>query len=82
MIPFTARIGELRHRIERAAGPVLLSKREQEVAGLLAEGFTNKEIAGRLYLSKRTVENHVQHILQKLGLANRSQVAAWVASQR
>ncbi len=54
-----------------------LSPRESEVAALVAEGRTNKEIAAALYLSERTAQNHVQHILTKLGLANRTQIAAW-----
>ena len=57
------------------AGP--LSARELEVAALVAAGRTNEEIATELYLSKRTAQNHVQHILTKLGLANRTQVATW-----
>ena len=54
-----------------------LSARELEVAALVAAGRTNTEIATELYLSKRTAQNHVQHILTKLGLSNRTQVAAW-----
>jgi DNA-binding NarL/FixJ family response regulator len=59
----------------RDGGP--LSPREREVAALVAEGRTNKEIAAALYLSERTAQNHVQHILTKLGVANRTQIAAW-----
>ncbi|WP_219419905.1 response regulator transcription factor [Pseudonocardia nigra] len=62
-----------------AAGP--LTRREWEVAELVAKGSTNREIAARLCLSERTAQNHVQHILTKLDLANRSQVTAWVARQ-
>ena len=54
-----------------------LSPRELEVAALVADGRTNKEIATALYLSERTAQNHVQHILTKLGVANRTQIAAW-----
>ena len=60
----------------RTRGP--LSERELEVARLVAEGMTNSEIARRLHLSQRTAENHVSHILTRLGLANRTQVATWV----
>jgi non-specific serine/threonine protein kinase len=63
----------------RAAAPVELSRREREVAQLLAGGLSNKEIAGRLYLSVRTIDNHVQHILDKLGFDSRVQVATWLA---
>ena len=47
----------------------------------MGQGLTNREIARRLVLSERTAQNHVQHILTKLGLANRSQVAVWVNSR-
>jgi DNA-binding CsgD family transcriptional regulator len=57
--------------------PVKLSSRETEVARLVAEGLTNRQIARRLVISQRTAENHVQHILTKLGFATRSQIAAW-----
>jgi DNA-binding CsgD family transcriptional regulator/tetratricopeptide (TPR) repeat protein len=54
-----------------------LSARELEVAGLVAEGLTNRQIAARLVISERTAQNHVQHILTKLGFTTRSQIAAW-----
>jgi DNA-binding NarL/FixJ family response regulator len=57
--------------------PVVLSSREAEVARLVAKGLTNRQIAERLVISERTAENHVQHILTKLGFATRSQIAAW-----
>ena len=56
-----------------------ITKRELEVARLVAGGLTNREIAKRLYLSERTAANHVQHVLDKLDLANRSQIATWVS---
>ncbi|GJF04420.1 AAA family ATPase [Pseudonocardia sp. D17] len=56
-----------------------LTPREREITTLLAEGRTNREIAGRLVLSERTVESHVANVLGKLGLARRAQVAGWVA---
>lgn len=59
-----------------------LTRREREVAGLLAEGLSNKEIATRLVISQRTVETHVDHVLGKLGIASRAQVASWVAEQQ
>jgi DNA-binding CsgD family transcriptional regulator len=62
-----------------AARPAALSRREVEVAKLVAEGLTNRQIAERLVISERTAQNHVQHILTKLGFATRSQIAAWTA---
>jgi DNA-binding CsgD family transcriptional regulator len=78
MVPFSERIGRLRARLPAvgAAGSAL-SPRELEVARLVARGLTNKQIGQALYVSQRTAENHVQHILTKLGFANRSQIAAW-----
>ena len=64
------------------AGPGPLTDRELEVAGLVAEGMTNKEVATRLRLSVRTAENHVLNVMNKLGLDNRAQVAAWFTRTR
>ena len=58
-----------------------LTPREHEVARLLAEGLSNKDIAARLVISQRTAETHVDHILGKLGFTSRGQVASWVAAQ-
>lgn len=58
-----------------------LTKREQEVAELVATGLTNQEIASRLVLSRRTVEGHVEHTLSKLGFTSRTQLAVWVSDQ-
>ena len=59
-----------------AAGP--LGKREAEVARLVAEGMSNKEIGARLFISERTVDSHVRSILNKLGFSSRAQIAAWM----
>ena len=58
------------------SGP--LTRREREVAALIARGMTNRQIAEELFIAERTADTHVEHILAKLGLASRSQVAAWV----
>ncbi len=57
-----------------------LAKREVEVARLIAEGLTNKQIGTRLFISERTVATHVRNILNKLGFDSRAQVASWIAS--
>jgi predicted ATPase/DNA-binding CsgD family transcriptional regulator len=62
--------------------PTGLTRREQEIAALIAEGLTNREIAARLVISPRTVESHIEHILTKLGVATRTQIATWIAGQR
>jgi DNA-binding CsgD family transcriptional regulator len=56
-----------------------LTRREREIAGLVGRGLTNRQIADVLHVAERTAENHVQHILAKLGFRNRSQIAAWAA---
>ncbi|MEV6909919.1 LuxR C-terminal-related transcriptional regulator [Amycolatopsis sp. NPDC051071] len=56
----------------------VLTKRETEIAHVVAEGLTNQEIAARLGIARRTVDTHIDHILTKLGYANRVQVATWV----
>jgi DNA-binding CsgD family transcriptional regulator len=64
-----------------AKGLALLSRREREVAALVARGLSNREIAATLFLSERTAENHVQHILTKLGFGSRAQIAAWAVAE-
>jgi len=57
-----------------------LTRREREIGDLIAEGLTNRQIAGRLFIAERTVDTHVGHILAKLGCATRAQVAAVVTA--
>jgi predicted ATPase/DNA-binding CsgD family transcriptional regulator len=61
------------------AGISPLSHRESEVARLVAQGLSNREIAKALVISERTADAHVEHILNKLGFNSRAQIAAWVA---
>ncbi|OQD52501.1 hypothetical protein BM536_030455 [Streptomyces phaeoluteigriseus] len=61
---------------------VRLTRREAQVAELVAEGLANQQIADRLVIARRTAEGHVERILSKLGFSNRSQIAAWVTAQR
>jgi predicted ATPase/DNA-binding CsgD family transcriptional regulator len=62
-------------------GPADLSRRETDVARLVTEGLSNKEIGSRLFISERTVESHVRNILTKLGFTTRTQVAGWMAAR-
>ncbi|HEX2681399.1 MAG TPA: helix-turn-helix transcriptional regulator, partial [Candidatus Dormibacteraeota bacterium] len=62
------------------AGADILGKRETDVARLIAEGLSNKQIGARLFISERTVDSHVRSILNKLGVNSRAQIASWVAS--
>ncbi|WP_009476146.1 LuxR C-terminal-related transcriptional regulator [Rhodococcus sp. JVH1] len=59
-----------------------LTRREQQVAELVAEGLTNRAISGKLVISQRTAQGHVEHILSKLGFTSRTQIAAWIIEQR
>jgi predicted ATPase/DNA-binding CsgD family transcriptional regulator len=63
------------------AGPGQLTRRERDVAVLVARGQTNSQIAASLVISVRTVETHVQHIMDKLGCSTRAQIAAWSAAR-
>ncbi|MYS94109.1 MULTISPECIES: LuxR C-terminal-related transcriptional regulator, partial [Streptomyces] len=69
-------------RVPHDDTPVRLTRRETEVARLVAEGLANQQIADRLVIARRTAEGHVERILSKLGFSNRSQIAAWVTAQR
>ncbi|WP_172932901.1 LuxR C-terminal-related transcriptional regulator [Rhodococcus sp. MS13] len=61
--------------------PNSLTKREREVAALVAEGLTNKAIARKLVISQRTAQGHVERILVKLGFTSRTQIATWTVEQ-
>jgi DNA-binding CsgD family transcriptional regulator len=80
--PFFASLGE---RYSEYAAPASNSdgrfgattRREREIAGLVAEGLTNRDIAERLVLSERTIEGHIANLFNKLEVSSRTQVAAW-----
>ncbi|MGV9862549.1 ATP-binding protein [Rhodococcus koreensis] len=55
-----------------------LTRREQQIAALVADGLTNREIATKLVISQRTVDAHVEHILTKLGFRSRTQIVRWL----
>ncbi|MFI7599513.1 ATP-binding protein [Actinoplanes sp. NPDC049681] len=71
-----ARISAEARKLVDEAG--VLTAREREIAELVAQGLANRAIAEHLVLSERTVETHVRNLLAKLGLTNRTQVAAWL----
>jgi DNA-binding NarL/FixJ family response regulator len=58
-----------------------LTQREREVAALIGEGLTSRQIAERLVVAERTVDAHAEHIREKLGLHSRAQIAAWAVDQ-
>jgi predicted ATPase/DNA-binding CsgD family transcriptional regulator len=59
-----------------------LGKREADVARLVADGLSNKQIGARLFISERTVDSHVRSILNKLGFNSRAQIAGWMAAPK
>jgi DNA-binding CsgD family transcriptional regulator/tetratricopeptide (TPR) repeat protein len=73
-----ARVGRGRGTFEEPWRP--LTSREFEVARLIAEGMTNGEIAAELSIAAKTASSHVEHILAKLGVTRRAEIAAWVAT--
>ena len=65
---------------QQAIGPAaVLTRREREIADLVATGLSNREVADRLFISKRTVDAHVEHIFGKLGISSRVQLTVLVA---
>ncbi|WP_416566604.1 protein kinase domain-containing protein [Nocardia testacea] len=65
----------------RSDAKVSLTKREREVAALVARGLSNRQIANELVVSPRTAQGHVENILTKLGFTSRAQIAAWIVDE-
>jgi predicted ATPase/DNA-binding CsgD family transcriptional regulator len=70
-------LGEGQPVAEAAVGAGPLSRREREVAAMVAAGMTNRQIAERLFIAERTAEGHVERIRNKLGVRSRTEVATW-----
>src|SRR5262249_30286586 len=72
-LPLVPHVGD---RIARSDG---LSRREREVAMLIIDGSTNRQIAEQLSITERTAEHHLENIMAKLGVNSRTQVGVWAA---
>jgi len=87
-IPYVGDVDALAQSVRRFLGlPTLrrrvapgLTARQREVAALVAEGRTNRDIAARLHITERSAESHVERIRDRLGFRSRSQIAAWYAA--
>jgi len=64
------------------AAPMGLTKRELEIAVMVAQGMSNRDMANRLAIAQRTVEGHVENIRTKLGFHSRTQIAAWAVERK
>ena len=71
---------EPKPRARKPAAHASLTRREQQIAALVAQGLTNREIAAKLVISPRTVDAHVEHALVKLGFRSRTQIARWFST--
>jgi non-specific serine/threonine protein kinase len=69
-------------KISRSDSRTTLTRREKEIAELVSQGLTNRQIADRLVLSVRTAEGHVERIRDKLGVRSRAQIAAWFVEKQ
>ena len=68
--------------IANATGLAELTPREQEILQLIAQGESNREIAQQLYISEKTVKNHITNLLNRLGLRDRTQAAVWLHTRQ
>jgi DNA-binding NarL/FixJ family response regulator len=62
--------------------PIALSRREREIVGLVAQGFRNREIADKLFISEQTVKNHMHNVFEKLGVQDRLELALYAIYHR
>jgi DNA-binding NarL/FixJ family response regulator len=69
-------------RITDAQGKVLLTRREEQIASLVAEGLKNREVADQLNLSEHTVKNHLFHIFERLGISSRAELILYLFSHK
>ncbi len=76
------RAGARRRRGTASGGLDSLSGRERQVAGLVADGHTNREVAAELFLSEKTIESHLSKVFEKLGVRSRAEVAQTVGEAR
>ncbi len=75
----TLLLGEFRRVARSSAGANPLSDREREVLSLVGRGYTYRQVGGELFISEKTVENHVRNILHKLHLSRRDELIRWAA---
>jgi DNA-binding CsgD family transcriptional regulator len=75
-------LGSAKPKASPAVAAAVLTAREAEIAALVGDGLTNRQIAAKLFISQRTAEGHVEHILAKLGFNTRAQIATWIARTR
>ncbi|MEW6572520.1 MAG: response regulator transcription factor [Bacillota bacterium] len=78
----TAKVFQEFNRLSLRSNPDGLTEREVEVLRLVAAGASNREIAGKLYISEKTVKNHMSNIFQKIGVVDRTQAALYAVKQR
>ena len=68
---------EVKHADRQLAGHGPLTNRERQIARLVVRGMSNSQIAAELVVSERTVDNHLQHIRDRLGMHSRAEIAVW-----
>jgi DNA-binding NarL/FixJ family response regulator len=74
-----SRLSAEARRTSGAAGLEALTAREREIAGLVAQGRSNKQVAAALFLSQKTVEHHLSRVFEKLGVRSRAELAGTLA---